>query len=41
MLLAFSQNSAVNKMSLQNIAIVVAPNLYDPPDGNPMEVKQL
>eukprot|EP01102_Stenamoeba_stenopodia_P010189 TRINITY_DN3044_c0_g1_i1.p1 TRINITY_DN3044_c0_g1~~TRINITY_DN3044_c0_g1_i1.p1 ORF type:complete len:575 (+),score=118.48 TRINITY_DN3044_c0_g1_i1:476-2200(+) len=37
MLLVFAQNSAVNKMSLQNIAIVVAPNLYEPPDGNPME----
>lgn len=37
LLLEFAANSQVNKMSLQNIAIVVAPNLYEPPDGNPME----
>jgi len=32
-----SQNSDVNKMTPQNIAIVVAPNLYDISTPNPME----
>jgi len=30
-------NRKVNKMSAQNLAIVVAPNLYDPPSSDPME----
>jgi len=32
-----ARNSSVNKMSSQNIAIVVAPNLYDISTPNPME----
>jgi len=30
-------NSSVNKMTAQNLAIVVAPNLYDINTPNPME----
>jgi len=33
----FGKNSAVNKMTLQNLAIVVAPNLYDASSINPIE----
>jgi hypothetical protein len=36
-LVAVSQNSDVNKMTTQNLAIVVAPNLYDISTPNPME----
>jgi len=32
-----SQNSTVNKMTSQNLAIVIAPNLYDISTPNPME----
>jgi len=37
LLLAVAQNSSVNKMTSQNLAIVVAPNLYDVSASNPME----
>eukprot|EP01104_Vermistella_antarctica_P019526 TRINITY_DN7691_c0_g1_i1.p1 TRINITY_DN7691_c0_g1~~TRINITY_DN7691_c0_g1_i1.p1 ORF type:complete len:330 (+),score=63.80 TRINITY_DN7691_c0_g1_i1:356-1345(+) len=36
-LMAFADNSDVNKMTAQNLAIVVAPNLFDPPSSDPME----
>eukprot|EP01111_Echinosteliopsis_oligospora_P013638 TRINITY_DN4938_c0_g1_i1.p1 TRINITY_DN4938_c0_g1~~TRINITY_DN4938_c0_g1_i1.p1 ORF type:complete len:328 (-),score=64.61 TRINITY_DN4938_c0_g1_i1:202-1185(-) len=37
LLLAVAHNSSVNKMTSQNLAIVVAPNLYDVSASNPME----
>jgi len=37
LLVIISQNSTVNKMTSQNLAIVVAPNLYDISTPNPME----
>jgi len=37
LLLSVAAQSAVNKMSAQNLAIVVAPNLYDVASSNPME----
>jgi len=36
-LVTISRNSEVNKMTAQNLAIVVAPNLYDISTPNPME----
>jgi len=36
-LVIISKNSEVNKMTAQNLAIVVAPNLYDISTPNPME----
>jgi len=36
-LVEVATNKANTKMSEQNLAIVVAPNLYDPPSANPME----
>ncbi|KAL6057476.1 Rho GTPase-activating protein gacA [Balamuthia mandrillaris] len=32
-----ASQKAINKMTEQNLSIVVAPNLYDPPGSNPME----
>lgn len=37
LLIMTAHNSSVNKMSAQNLAIVVAPNLYDVSTSNPME----
>jgi len=37
LLIMTSQNSKENKMTSQNLAIVVAPNLYDVSTSNPME----
>lgn len=37
LLIMTSQNSKENKMTTQNLAIVVAPNLYDVSTSNPME----
>ncbi|EFA79783.1 RhoGAP domain-containing protein [Heterostelium album PN500] len=37
LLLHVASHSNVNKMTLQNLAIVVAPNLYDVSSSNPME----
>jgi len=37
LLIVVSANSEVNKMTAQNLAIVVAPNLYDVSTSNPME----
>jgi len=37
LLIMTATNSSVNKMSAQNLAIVVAPNLYDVSTSNPME----
>jgi len=37
LLVVISQNSQVNKMTSQNLAIVIAPNLYDISTPNPME----
>eukprot|EP01110_Echinostelium_bisporum_P000947 TRINITY_DN12299_c0_g1_i1.p1 TRINITY_DN12299_c0_g1~~TRINITY_DN12299_c0_g1_i1.p1 ORF type:complete len:326 (-),score=32.55 TRINITY_DN12299_c0_g1_i1:154-1131(-) len=37
LLISVSENSGVNKMTPQNLAIVVAPNLYDVSTSNPME----
>jgi len=37
LLILTATNSSVNKMSAQNLAIVVAPNLYDVSTSNPME----
>eukprot|EP01112_Ceratiomyxa_fruticulosa_P002144 TRINITY_DN1226_c0_g2_i1.p1 TRINITY_DN1226_c0_g2~~TRINITY_DN1226_c0_g2_i1.p1 ORF type:complete len:346 (+),score=40.40 TRINITY_DN1226_c0_g2_i1:272-1309(+) len=37
LLIQVAQHSAVNKMTIQNLAIVVAPNLYDVSTSNPME----
>lgn len=37
LLILTSSNSSVNKMTAQNLAIVVAPNLYDVSSSNPME----
>lgn len=37
LLMLIQSNSAVNKMTAQNLAIVVAPNLYDVSSSNPME----
>jgi len=37
LLLTVAAQSSVNKMSAQNLAIVVAPNLYDVASSNPME----
>lgn len=37
LLIVVSENSDVNKMTAQNLAIVVAPNLYDVSTSNPME----
>lgn len=37
LLIKTSQNSKENKMTSQNLAIVVAPNLYDVSTSNPME----
>eukprot|EP01088_Endostelium_zonatum_P018544 TRINITY_DN598_c4_g1_i1.p1 TRINITY_DN598_c4_g1~~TRINITY_DN598_c4_g1_i1.p1 ORF type:complete len:346 (+),score=69.70 TRINITY_DN598_c4_g1_i1:99-1136(+) len=36
-LVVVAVNKGNTKMSEQNLAIVVAPNLYDPPSANPME----
>jgi len=37
LLVIISQNCTVNKMTSQNLAIVIAPNLYDISTPNPME----
>jgi len=37
LLIMTATNSTINKMSAQNLAIVVAPNLYDVSTSNPME----
>jgi len=37
LLIMTATNASVNKMSAQNLAIVVAPNLYDVSTSNPME----
>ncbi|GAM29021.1 hypothetical protein SAMD00019534_121970 [Acytostelium subglobosum LB1] len=37
LLLQVASHASVNKMTLQNLAIVVAPNLYDVSSSNPME----
>jgi len=37
LLVIISQNASVNKMTSQNLAIVIAPNLYDISTPNPME----
>lgn len=37
LLIMTATNSGINKMSAQNLAIVVAPNLYDVSTSNPME----
>jgi len=37
LLIMTSSNSSINKMTAQNLAIVVAPNLYDVSTSNPME----
>jgi len=37
LLILVAQQSPINKMTIQNLAIVVAPNLYDVSTSNPME----
>jgi hypothetical protein len=36
-LLAVAEKQAINKMTIQNLAIVLAPNLYEPTGTDPME----
>jgi len=37
LLIAVSEKQSVNKMTIQNLAIVLAPNLYEPTGTDPME----
>jgi len=37
LLMTVAAKSHINKMTIQNLAIVVAPNLYNPPGSDPIE----